>query len=244
MRPGQELQRCMSPAQSNGFTRSAIATMAMCGLLQWARTLTGRRPVWKGRKKTEETGYGFGPSIRRADSPISMLPLKKAPSPILMRCVITSPIKELSLRMSTRSLASMLPRTLPRTTTSRAEMFAATCASRLTVTLPPGWLIEPSTFPSMYNQSEHITSPLISRLLAIMAGPAAIGNVGEVREALITDASMLAVSEGERSIFFSPVVVNAFVLNQHILPYAVFSRLGFAGWLVRASIVRPSRATS
>jgi hypothetical protein len=45
----------MSPAQSNGFTRSAIATMAMCGLPQWARTLTGRRPVWKGRKKTEET---------------------------------------------------------------------------------------------------------------------------------------------------------------------------------------------
>jgi hypothetical protein len=45
----------MCPAQSNGFTRSAIATMATCGLPQWARTLTGRRPVWKGRKKTEET---------------------------------------------------------------------------------------------------------------------------------------------------------------------------------------------
>jgi hypothetical protein len=108
-------------------------------------------------------------------------------------------------------------------------MFAATCASRLTVTLPPGWLIEPSTFPSMYNQSEHITSPLISRLLAIVAGPAPVGSTGEVGDGLIADASMLAVSEGERSILFSPVVVNGFALNQHILPDAIFSRLGFAG---------------
>jgi hypothetical protein len=175
---------------------------------------------------------------------ISILPSKKAPSPILIRWVTTFPIKELSLRMSTRSLASMLPRTLPRTTTSRAAMFAATCASRLTVTLPPGWLIEPSTFPSMYNHSEHITSPLISRLLAIVAEPAPVGSGGELPDGLIVDGSRLAVSEGERRIFSSPVVVNAFVLNQHILPYAIFSRLGFAGWLVRASIVMPSRATS
>src|ERR1700684_1542147 len=107
--------------------------------------------------------------------------------------------------MSTRSLASMLPRTSPRTTTSRAAMFAATCASRLTVTLPPGWLIEPSTFPSMYNQSEHIISPLISRLLAIVADPAPVGGGGEVRDGLIVDGSRLALSEGERSIFSSPV---------------------------------------
>jgi hypothetical protein len=40
-------------------------------------------------------GYGFRPSIRRADSLISMLPSKKTPSPILIRCVITFPIKEL-----------------------------------------------------------------------------------------------------------------------------------------------------
>jgi hypothetical protein len=44
-------------------------------------------------------GYTFRPSIGRANLLISMLPLKKARSPILMRCVITSPIKELSLRM-------------------------------------------------------------------------------------------------------------------------------------------------
>jgi hypothetical protein len=125
-------------------------------------------------------------------------------------------------------------------------MFAATCASRLTVTRPPGWLIEPSTFPSMYNQSEHITSPLISRLLAIVAAvPAPVGSTGEVGDGLIAGASTFAVSEGERSIIpLSPVMVNGFALNQHILPYAIFSRLGFAGWLVRASIVMPSRATS
>jgi hypothetical protein len=146
-----------------------------------------------------------------------MFPLKKAPSPIVMRCAITFPIKELALRMSTRSLASMLPRTLPRTTTSRAEIFAATCASRVTVTRPPGRLIAPSTFPSMYNHSEDITSPLISRLLAIVAGPPAVGSVGGVREGLTVDASRLAASEGGRSFFCSPIVVNGFVLNQHVL---------------------------
>jgi hypothetical protein len=48
-------------------------------------------------------GYTFRPSIGRANLLISMLPLKKAQSPILMRCVITSPIKELSLRMSAQT---------------------------------------------------------------------------------------------------------------------------------------------
>jgi hypothetical protein len=50
---------------------------------------------------------------------ISMPPLKNAPSPILIRCAVTSPVNEPSLRMSTRSLAYMLPLTLPKTTTSR-----------------------------------------------------------------------------------------------------------------------------
>jgi hypothetical protein len=77
----------------------------------------------------EETlGYAFQPSIRRVDLPISMLPFKKAPSPMLIPCVVTFPIKELSPQMSTRSLASMLPHTSPRTTTSRAVIFAVTSA--------------------------------------------------------------------------------------------------------------------
>ena len=54
------------------------------------------------------------------------------------RCVITSPIKEPSLLMFTRSLASMLPCTAPRTTTSRAQISADTCPSRPTVTRLPG----------------------------------------------------------------------------------------------------------
>jgi hypothetical protein len=66
----------------------------------------------------------------------------------------------------------------------------------------------------MYNHSEHITSPLISRLLAIVAGPAAVGSAGEVREALVADASRLAANEGGRSFFCSPIVVNTFALNQ------------------------------
>jgi hypothetical protein len=179
------------------------------------------RPQEDRRDSAMDSGHLFA----GADLLISMLPLKKAPSPILMRCVITSPINELSLRISTRSLASMLPRTLPRTTTSRAEIFAATCASRLTVTLPPGRLIAPSTFPSMYNHSEPITSPLISRLLAIVAEPAAVGSAGEVREGLVVDASILAASEGGRSFFCSPMVVKTFVLNQHVLPSHIYRRM-------------------
>jgi hypothetical protein len=94
------------------------------------------------------------------------------------------------------------PRTLPRTTTSRAEIFASTCASRVTVTLPPARLIAPSTFPSMYNQSEQITSPLTWRLLAIVAGPAAVGSAGEVREGLTDDSGLRQTKEEE--VFSSP----------------------------------------
>ena len=83
----------------------------------------------------------------------------------LMCCAITSPVKEPSLRRSTRSLALMSPRTSPRTTTSRAEIFPETCPLRPIVTRLPGKLIVPLTFPSMYNDSEPITSPLTSRLL-------------------------------------------------------------------------------
>jgi hypothetical protein len=81
-------------------------------------------------------------------------------------------------------------------------------------------------------------------LAIVAAGPAPVGSTGEVGDGLIAGASTFAVSERERSILFSPVMVNGFALNQHILPYAIFSRLGFAGWLVRASIIMPSRATS
>jgi hypothetical protein len=61
----------------------------------------------------------------------------------------TSPVSEPSLRMSTRSLAFTLPRTLPSTTTSRAMMLADTCPLRPTVTRLPGRLMVPSTLPSM-----------------------------------------------------------------------------------------------
>src|SRR5271154_6026597 len=123
-----------------------------------------------------------------------MPPLKKAPSSMLMRCAITSPVKEPSLRMSTRSLALMLPRTLPRTTTSRAEIFADTCPLRPTVTRLPGKLMAPSTLPSMYNDSEPVTSPFTTRLLPIVAGSAAAGDAGEVLEVRVVVDSWLAAA--------------------------------------------------
>ena len=54
--------------------------------------------------------------------------MSAAPSSTLMRAVEMSPWTEPSARMSTRSLHSMLPVTLPMTTTSRAWMLASTLA--------------------------------------------------------------------------------------------------------------------
>jgi hypothetical protein len=102
--------------------------------------------------------------------------LKKAPSAILTRRVITSPIKDPSLLMLTRSLASMLPCTAPRTTTSRAQISADTYPLRPTVTRQPGKFIVPMTLPSMYTDSEPITSPLTSKLLSIVTTLVATGD--------------------------------------------------------------------
>lgn len=85
-----------------------------------------------------------GPGLR-----MSMPPLKKAPSSMEMRAAMTSPVREPSLRISTRSDAWQLPRTLPRTTISRAEMLAATWPLRPTVTRLPGRVMAPSIRPSM-----------------------------------------------------------------------------------------------
>src|ERR1019366_1971935 len=113
------------------------------------------------------TSSGFAsafPALR-----MSMPPLKKAPSSIEMRAATTSPVSEPSLRISTRSLAVRLPRTLPSTTISRALMFAATTPLRPMVTRLPERLIDPSTRPSIYKDSEPVTSPLITSDLPIVA---------------------------------------------------------------------------
>jgi len=100
---------------------------------------------------------------------MSMPPLKNAPSSIEMRAATTSPVKDPSLRISTRSLAVRLPRTLPSTTISRALMLAATTPLRPIVTRLPERLIDPSTRPSIYKDSEPVTSPLITSDLPIVA---------------------------------------------------------------------------
>jgi hypothetical protein len=124
-----------------------------------------------------------------------MPPLKKAPSPIMIGRVVTSPVNEPSLRMSTRSLALTLPRTVPRTTTSRAVIFPNTCAYRPTVTRLSGRLIAPSTLPSMYKDSEPITSPLTCKLLPIVAGSVAASNVGAAWEEHPMFASSTAATD-------------------------------------------------
>src|SRR6202040_3428988 len=59
--------------------------------------------------------------------------------------------------------------TLPSTTISRALMFAATTPLRPMVTRLPERLIDPSTRPSIYKDSEPVTSPLITSDLPIVA---------------------------------------------------------------------------
>src|SRR5208282_2879545 len=109
---------------------------------------------------------------------MSMPPLKNAPSSIEMRAATTSPVSDPSLRMSTRSLAVRLPRTFPSTTISRALMFAATTPLRPIVTRLPERLIDPSTRPSMYKDSEPVTSPLITSDLPIVAWSEVVPTTG------------------------------------------------------------------
>src|SRR5437868_9893673 len=102
---------------------------------------------------------------------------------MVMRCVTTSPESQPSLRMSTRSLAWMLPRTLPITTISRALRLAVTTPPFPTVTrLPsPTRLMEPSTCPSMKSDSVAAISPLIISplpMLTYSCGAACVEPVG------------------------------------------------------------------
>src|SRR5579872_7112332 len=99
----------------------------------------------------------------------SIPPFSTAPSSTLMRMVETSPVTDPSLRISTRSLHSIFPLTFPMTTTSRAIMFAWTTPLRPTVTRLSGRLILPSMRPSMYSDSEPLSSPLMTSVRPMVA---------------------------------------------------------------------------
>ena len=155
--------------KQNGPRKSPFFTVALSTALATAgSTLAPQSPVPASRSKHFFTSSGFEatapPALR-----MSMPPLKNAPSSIEMRAATTSPVSEPSLRMSTRSLAVRLPRTLPSTTISLALMLAATTPLRPMVTRLPERLIDPSTLPSIYKDSEPVTSPLITSDLPIVA---------------------------------------------------------------------------
>src|SRR5271157_1352798 len=76
---------------------------------------------------------------------ISTLPFRYAPSSIEMRWVAMSPVTIADLRNSTRSLARMLPSSLPCTTTPLASTLALTCPFGPTVKLLPLRAMLPST---------------------------------------------------------------------------------------------------
>jgi hypothetical protein len=78
--------------------------------------------------------------------------------------------------------------------------FAETRASRLTVTRLSCRVIAPSTSPSMYNDSEPITTPLICRLLPMVAGSATVGDTGKVLEGRMVVASWLAATGTDDSV--------------------------------------------
>src|SRR5207245_10857684 len=69
----------------------------------------------------------------------------------------------------TRSLHCRFPCTLPMITTSRAVMLACTPPLRPMVTRLSVRLMVPSIFPSMYSDSEPVTSPLITSERPIVA---------------------------------------------------------------------------
>src|SRR5579863_1672769 len=138
------------------------------------------------------TGVGVGVGVDAAGAAagfwsglrMSIPPLKKAPSSMLIRAAATSPVRAPSARMSTRSVAVTLPRTLPRTTTSRAVMLAATWPLRPTVTRLPLRLMLPSTFPSMNNDSEPVISPLMNRPLLMEAWSAAAATPARLADSI------------------------------------------------------------
>src|ERR1700722_4523126 len=90
-----------------------------------------------------------------------MRPLKYAPSSMLIRDVVMSPITWPSFLISTRSRAWRFPDTLPYTMTSRAVISVFSCALRPTVSRWPRREIGPSTLPSISRSSSLEISPLI-----------------------------------------------------------------------------------
>ena len=79
---------------------------------------------------------------------MSMLPLKYAPSSMMMRAVLMSPTSLASLRISILSVASTLPWIVPSTTTSRALTVACTVPFGPMVSLCSRASTVPSTSPS------------------------------------------------------------------------------------------------
>src|SRR5260370_32616927 len=71
--------------------------------------------------------------------------------------------------MSTLLHADRLPLTLPSPTISRVPMLTVTTPLRPMVTRLPEKLIDPSTRPSIYKDSDPVTSPLITSDLPIVA---------------------------------------------------------------------------
>src|SRR5215470_16566562 len=162
----------------------------------------------------------FWPGLR-----MSIEPLNQAPSSMEILWQITSPPSDPSLRMSTRSLAVTLPLTLPRTTTSLALMLAWTWPLRPTVTRLPGRLMAPSTRPSMYSDSEPVTSPLMMSDLPMVAcswlfrtalrgAATGVGSLGRFGVVLITGFSASVVGLG---LGFGFVVLAGFHICFYIL---------------------------
>src|SRR6185312_5720085 len=150
---------------------------------------------------------------------------------MLMRWQITSPARDPSLRMSTRSLAVMLPFTLPSTTSSLALMLAWICPLRPTVTRFPGRLMAPSTRPSMYSDSEPVTSPLITRDLPMVAcswllttalrgAAAGVGSLENVGVVLITGFSGSGVVVGLFVLGFGFGLVVLAGFHIQVIPFA------------------------
>jgi hypothetical protein len=93
---------------------------------------------------------------------ISILPLKVAPSDIVMRGALRLPSTTPPAFSSKRSFAVTLPITWPSTTTDLATISAVSLALAPTVSTLSGRLMRPSTLPSSVRSSAPLRSPLMA----------------------------------------------------------------------------------
>src|SRR5277367_1603363 len=159
-----ESEAWLEELRKNFITLSETDAIDSRSLIPASRRHWNRRGQGKPRLTYDADPVAFPTSFW-----ISTFPLRKAPSSMAIRCVVTSPLTTADFFNSTRSEAVTAPSNLPWITTALALTFALTFPFGPTVRL---WLfssIFPSTLPSTYKSSDPDNSPLMTTDLPMWA---------------------------------------------------------------------------